>query len=143
MQSKVLFFILFSILFTNLNAFSKERCGLGVIKFTYKTKVKIEKEVFCYDEDKNNKFIYSRNCKSLKCKELATPAARPIDLSVYPHSIGSPGFKVCRELGGSPQIIEFKFNSSGWHQSSRCIFSNDTYISNDLLIKLWKPYIFK
>ena len=139
MQNKLLiFFASFSLAFS---VHSIEQCGKGVIKFTYKNQEKQIDEVFCYDEDRFDQYIYSKDCSSLACKELVNPAARPISLRSYPSTVGSPGFKICRELGGSPQIIEFQFKSTDWHQSSRCIFSNNTFVSNNLLIKLWKPYI--
>lgn len=118
-----------------------ENCTKGSIKYTHNKESKQENIVFCFDEDKRDKFIYSKNCKGLKCDQVKEPWRKGIDLGKYPSSVGSPGFKVCRELGGSPQIIEFQINDEEWNQSSRCIFNDDTFVSNNLLIKLWKPYI--
>lgn len=132
--------ILITILLSSIG-FAKESCTKGSIRYIHNKKIKKENIVFCIDQDKRDKFIYSKNCKGLMCDQVKEPWRKGIDLGKYPSSVGSPGFKVCRELGGSPQIIEFQINDGEWNQSSRCMFNNKTFVSNNLLIKLWKPYI--
>ncbi|MCP4915233.1 MAG: hypothetical protein GY909_19085 [Oligoflexia bacterium] len=132
-------FIIF-LVFLSTNILAEEKCSEGMIEYIYKKKKVKKKLNFCFDKDKRDKYIYSTNCKGLKCKPLLIPEKRPVNISHYKSSIGSPGFKVCRELGGSPQIIKYKFDKK-WNQSSRCIFNDSTFASNNLLLKLWKGLI--
>lgn len=132
--------LIFLLAIFSVGLMAKEKCSEGTIQYIYKKK-KIEKKLsFCFDEDKRDKYIYSKNCKGLKCKQLLIPEKRPVNIKQYKSSIGSPGFKVCRELGGSPQIIKYSFGKK-WNQSSRCIFDDSTFASNNLLLKLWKGLI--
>ena len=134
--------LILSFLIISSIALAEESCKKGKIKYTYKKELKEIEMQYCTDEDSRDKFIYSKNCKGLSCEQVKDPAKRPINLGKYPSAVGSPGFKVCRELGGSPQIIEYKINGKDyWEQSSRCIFNEETFVSNNLLIKLWKPYL--
>lgn len=119
---------------------AKEICSTGEISYIFKQKKVIQNLEFCFDKDKRDNYIYSKNCMGLSCKEVQNPHEKPLILSKYKHSIGSPGFKVCRELGGSPQIINFKIKNES-HQGSRCIFNDTTFVSNNLLMKIWKDYI--
>ena len=48
--------------------------------------------------------------------------------------IGSPGFKICNQIKGSPQIIEI-WNSKEWLSSDRCIFLDGSFIDNGSLMK--------
>tara|TARA_R110002072_G_scaffold534_7_gene4219 strand:+ start:115086 stop:115481 length:396 start_codon:yes stop_codon:yes gene_type:complete len=128
----------------SLPTMALEECNVGTIEFTNKQK-KIQKKMsFCFDQDKRDKYIYSKNCKGLKCKPLLLPEKRPVDISKYKFSVGSPGFKVCRELKGSPQIIKYQLGKDKkWNQSARCIFDDETFVSTNLLFKIWKGLIIK
>jgi len=121
---------------------SAEECGRGNISYYLNNKKISTDEKFCFDQDERSKYIYSQDCTGLKCKILKNPEERPVSLLGYKSSIGSPGFKVCRELGGTPQIVEYKLKE---HQGKidRCIFSEKTFVSNDLLMKLWKGFVIK
>jgi hypothetical protein len=137
MQTKLLMTLFF--LSTTISA--KEVCSTGKIKYTYKQKEKIEVVDMCEDINGLGEFVYSPDCKGLECKVLKDPFKRPVNLKKYSSSIGSPGFKVCRELKGSPQIIKYQFKSKAWKQDSRCIFNKKSFVSNAILMKIWKDYI--
>lgn len=125
-------------------AFAEESCGPGKIKYTNKGKEVVKALSFCVQVEKRGILLTSITCKGGQCKELKDPHKRPVNLGKYPDTIGSPGFKVCRELGGSPQIIEYQYPDKfkdQWKQSSRCLFREDTFASNNFLMKLWKPFI--
>lgn len=96
----------------------------------------------CVRKDERDIYIYSKNCKGLECKVLKEPATKPVSLRGYKRSIGSPGFKVCRELEGSPQIFSYKY-SGKWYKTDRCIFEDGSFASTNLLLKLWDGYILR
>jgi hypothetical protein len=67
-----------------------------------------------------------------------------IKIKDYYNRAGSPGFKLCRELGGVPQIFEFKkLIKSDWQSVSRCLFSNEDFVEISLLTKEWKSFVKK
>ncbi|WP_127717392.1 hypothetical protein [Halobacteriovorax sp. HLS] len=120
---------------------AKETCSAGKIKFINNQKEKIEKLTFCTDSDKYGEFIYSKDCQGLSCNFLKDPYKRPANLSKYAKSVGSPGFKLCRELKGSPQIIQYQVNSDEWKQDSRCFFGKSSFVSINVLMTIWKDFI--
>ena len=128
-------------LLLTFSTFAGEICSSGKIKYTFKQKEKIESVQLCESSDKYGEMIYSKNCKGLKCKILKEPFKRPVNLKKYAQAIGSPGFKVCRELKGSPQIIKYQINKSEWKQDSRCIFNKSTFVSINVLMEIWKDFI--
>lgn len=137
MQTKVLLILLFS-----LPAYSAEKCEQGEVRYIHNKKSISQKLKFCVEETNRGSFVLSDSCSGKACKLLENPAARPVDLTSYKGTVGSPGFKVCRELGGQPQIFEYKFNSAeDWTKDSRCIFSEKDFVSNDVLLTLWKDYM--
>ncbi|EQC47592.1 hypothetical protein [Bacteriovorax sp. Seq25_V] len=138
-MNKIILILMAIVLNFSLRA---EICGKGEITY-FDTGKKISNSLsFCFDKDERSEFIYSKDCSKLKCKVLQNPKDRPVALMRYKSSIGSPGFKVCRELGGTPQIVEFSLKQNTG-KLGRCIFTNQTFVSNDLLMKLWKGFIIK
>lgn len=128
--------------FIPLVSFASEICKVGEIKYVHNKNDIIQKMEFCVDTTDNGKFVFSKNCSGSACKALSDPSSKPIDLRKYKSSIGSPGFKVCRELGGQPQLYFYRFDSKEeWQDDSRCIFSEKEFVSNALLFNMWQPYI--
>lgn len=141
MLNKTLIFTLF---ITCSMVVDASECGPGKIKYIFNQKEVIKDIDLCVLEEKRGIILLSPSCKDQSCKEIMDPHKRPINLSKYSETLGSPGFKVCKELGGKPQILEFLFPSKykkDWQQSSRCIFNENTFVSNNFLLKLWKGYI--
>lgn len=119
----------------------EEICGVGKIKYILKQKEVIKTVSMCENIKKFGEYIYSINCRALDCRFVKDPYKKPISLKKYARSVGSPGFKVCRELKGSPQIIQYQLNSKEWKQDARCIFGKSSFVSNHILMSIWKDYI--
>jgi hypothetical protein len=138
MLNKIYF--LFSLIIQPLFVSASETCGPSQIEYIEDQKKVAVYTELCVSKDERGQLFYSKNCAQMNCSILKKESLKFISLEEYEPSIGSPGFKVCRELGGLPQIIDYNFKDQ-WHQGSRCIFDKDTFVSNDLLIKLWKDFI--
>ncbi|PIK16127.1 hypothetical protein [Halobacteriovorax sp. JY17] len=127
-------------LFLGKPVYAKEVCGVGQIKYIKNQKEIVQNLKFCKESEGGS--IYSQNCSERKCHFLKEPFKRPVDLRKYASTMGSPGFKVCRELKGSPQIIKYKFNDQKfWDDDARCIVDEKTFVSNSILLEMWKDYI--
>ncbi len=51
---------------------------------------------------------------------------------------GTPGFKLCRDLGGSPRFLEF-FDAGAWHSTDACFFgATGLYLSAERLYAWFK-----
>ncbi|ATH08327.1 hypothetical protein BIY24_10320 [Halobacteriovorax marinus] len=121
------------------SSFAEEVCKDGQIKYTEHQKEVIKNVKICKDSEGS---IYSTNCSKLKCNFLKEPFKRPLDFRKYAGTMGSPGFKACRELKGSPQIIKYKFNGEKyWLDDARCIVDKKTFVSNAIILEVWKSYI--
>ncbi len=140
MLSRILFL---SLLFIS-SALAEEVCKDGQIKYVEKQKEIIKNVKFCKNKNVEQANIYSVNCSKKECSFLKEPFKRPVDLRRYASTMGSAGFKVCRELKGSPQIVQYKFNSDKyWDDDSRCIVDKNTFVSNSILLDIWKDFILK
>lgn len=115
--------------FFSHTAFSE--CIEGKIKHTLQNKEVITNESYCYDLE-SVMLLSSAPCvgdKICQNKDL-----EPISLKVSERSTesGSLGFKICDKYQGTPQIIEF-WAANEWHSTSRCIFSDGSFIDNSTL----------
>ena len=111
------------------NAFSE--CIDGKIKHIFHNKEIITNENYCYDLESD--MLYSSDpCADGKI--CISKDLEPIDFktSELNFEIGSPGFKICEKYNGTPQIIEF-WAETKWKPSSRCIFSDKSFIDNSSL----------
>lgn len=138
MQLLVLFTLISGLISLNIQA--KETCGPGVIQYLDEGKEIVERKRFCLEDSELNKFIYSESCKGRACKPLTDFALETIELGGR-HDIGSPLFKLCREIGGSPQIITFSFDKVEDYKGSRCLFKDGTFVSNGLLMHVYRDNV--
>ncbi len=107
---------------------SQLTCISGKIKVTAFGDETIQREKFCFDKDFAG--IYSSSCRKNDCQAFKNPKR------YYPNELytkyGSPGFKLCRALQGTPEIIEF-YAEKEWHGTDRCTFS-DGFVDTDTLL---------
>ncbi len=134
---KILFLLLFS-----QNTFAAN-CESVQVKIIFDRKPVYSKETLCSQKDSDNILFYvSSGCAKGEC-EILKRKKSTLTIKNYYHNIGSPGFKLCEELGGVPQIFEFlKPKSALWQSTDRCLFNKD-FVEISLLTKEWKSYIIK
>lgn len=63
-----------------------------------------------------------------KCQSINLEAIN-LKMSEMSSVTGSIGFKICEKYHGNPQIIEY-WAENKWHSTSRCIFSDGSFIDN-------------
>ena len=131
MESPTLNNILFLTLLISFNIGASEiECTKGIIsQFRDGNELK-ENSHFCYNQDKTR--LTSYGCQKNQC----VPTTGPIKMNDLFSSIGTPGFKLCRQLGGRPEIIEFFVDSKGY-KLDRCWFKNE-FINTGLLFRYLK-----
>ncbi len=127
-MNKFYVFIL-SFLFLSI-AFSAEKSGCidGKIRFLNRDKTEEIKERYCYDSVV--KSISSvRKCGEHQEKEclINMPGPFPMKMKDVQSEKGSVGFKVCENLKGKPQFIEY-WDGESWIKTSRCIFEDGSYM---------------
>ena len=109
-----------------------DHCISGQIRFTRYSKETVEKADYCFNSEKT--FLVSKNCVSKKAQCIALMSKRN-EIEDLVSEYGSPGFKLCYQVHGLPQIIEF-YDGEAWVSTSRCFFKSDkSFINMDLLIK--------
>ena len=120
----------------SLSGFASEKfllpdhCISGQIRYVRYGKELIENADYCFDSKKT--LFISKNCVLKKGKCLALISQRKPDDLVSEY--GSPGFKLCYQINGLPQIVDF-FDGESWIASNRCFFESDkSFINTDLLI---------
>lgn len=119
-------------------------CDEVETKIIFDKKAVYKKEVICIQKTSDNMIFYvSKSCLDHQC-EILKRKKKKLVLKDYHHNIGSPGFKLCEELGGVPQIFEFaKDKKIGlWQSTERCFFNND-FVEISLLTREWKSSIKK
>lgn len=84
---------------------------------------------YCYNADKTN--IYSEDCLEHRCMAFKNPKRYLIDDLLSP--VGKPGFKLCRELGAKPEIIEFSAKGKKY-KLDRCLFDDGNFVDTDYLL---------
>ena len=116
------------------NAFSE--CIEGKIKYILYNKEIISKENYCFELDLDMLFSSDPCADNKVCisKDLD-----PIEFKISEKNFetGSPGFKICEKYNGTPQIIEF-WTGKKWQPSSRCIFSDGSFIDTSSLAEKTK-----
>jgi hypothetical protein len=110
-------------------------CIAGEIRWLDANQTKSETSQYCFNNDRNT--LVSKNCINGKCKVLkALSDILGTKLKIY-SDVGNPGFNLCHEIGGYPQIIEF-FDSVNWYKLNRCTFNEDqSYLDVGLLLHKW------
>jgi len=80
--------------------------------------------------------FYSLNCKAGKCVGGKLKKSKILlNKPKVDTQLGSPGFSLCRHLGGMPQFIVIKNSQLGTHNTSGCFFNEKDFLSIDNLIK--------
>jgi len=122
----ILFFPLFS------KGESRFECTAGVISKFYFGQNLIEKSTYCFNNNKN--ILYSRNCLDQNCK--AFKSKKRFQLKDLYSEYGSPGFKLCHEIGGLPEIISFDVNKESY-KLDRCLFPDKSYVDTGSLMEFY------
>jgi hypothetical protein len=114
-------------------------CDPYDVKIIYDRKEIFSKEVICTKKTSDNMVFYiSKSCLDNKCEILKKKKSR-VHIKDYYSNTGSPGFKLCTELSGVPQIFEYRSKKNAqWQSTSRCLFSNRDFVEISLLIDEWK-----
>lgn len=126
------------LLVISLSAFAQPtlKCEKGVLRETTDGKTTEVKASYCFNEDKT--VLTSASCKKLDCA-VAFNRKKNLDLSKVQNETSNPGFNICRELEGKPQIVEFKVGSD-WHRLDRCTFKDGSFVSTSELVGFYmKP----
>lgn len=113
-------FLLALLLPINVSATDLE-CDTSQIRALVFGRTETSTATFCTNEMRTN--LFSKNCQKNHCAALAA-ASRRIDISQLNTEVGKPGFKLCRLLGGKPELIEFLFRNT-WYRLDRCLFDSD------------------
>lgn len=103
-------------------------CIEGKIKHTFQNKEVITNENYCYELD-SVMLMSSDPCADGKVCQNRELESINLKLDESTSDMGSLGFKICEKYNGTPQIMEF-WAANEWHSSSRCIFSDKSFIDN-------------
>lgn len=122
----ILFFVPTSIFALEL------KCAAGKIEQTEFGKTKIEKSEYCFN--KNKTLLISKPCYQSHCEKSLSQ--KKFKMSELFSDIGKPGFKLCRELNGRPEIITF-FVENVPYKLDRCLFKEGNFIDTDYLLSLY------
>jgi hypothetical protein len=108
----------------------------GRVKYILDKNEIIESADYCIQEITGH--IISKSCygEKSKCQALAASGVH-IERGRLTSEFGTPVFKVCRIVGGSPQIFSY-FKSGKWIEISRCLFPDKSFIDNDFLYRRQK-----
>ncbi|MBC7428385.1 MAG: hypothetical protein H7336_07220 [Bacteriovorax sp.] len=134
------FLALFFILSGNLYAKS---CNDVQVRIIFEGKPAIAKETLCSKKTPDNMLFYvSKSCDENKCEILKRKKSE-LEIKDYYSNIGSPGFKICNELGGIPQIFEFSQGPNLWQSTERCLFGAKDFVEISLLTREWINFLKK
>lgn len=104
-------------------------CVSGKISQIEFGKLKEESSDYCFNDDKT--VLLSKNCQQKKCQ--AFEDKRKFKIGELFSQIGKPSFKLCRELGGQPEIVEF-FVQNQSYKLDRCLFKDGSFTDSDFLL---------
>ncbi|QLY26472.1 hypothetical protein [Bdellovibrio sp. KM01] len=104
-------------------------CEKGLLREATDGKTTEIKATYCFNEDKT--ILTSKGCQKLDCKTAFK--AKFIDKTKATNTTSNPGFNICRELKGTPQIVEFKVGQD-WHRLDRCTFKDGNFVSTSELV---------
>ena len=110
----------------------KFSCSEGTITKTAFEKISSESAGICYNNDKTA--LVSKNCLERKCSVFQNPARYSI--SEFMGDIGKPGFKLCRKIGGKPELIEFSIEKK-FYKLDRCLFPDGNFSDTSLLLSFY------
>lgn len=91
-----------------------------------------ESSSYCFDKTRSlflSRSCHERECAAKKAKGCEVPAEK------LRGEVGTPGFKLCKAVGGEPQILEFH-DGKKWWSMDRCLFLADgSYMDTGLMIQ--------
>lgn len=110
-------------------------CMKGTLRWMDWGKATTQDIAYCFNNDRN--LLISKNCMKKKCEVYkALENVAGVKMEIF-NPVGNPGFNLCNEIGGFPQIIEF-YDSVEWYKLNRCYFSKDkSFVDTSYLIKEW------
>ncbi|WP_413560459.1 hypothetical protein [Bdellovibrio sp. HCB209] len=118
------------------HAESPLKCEKGTLRETTDGKTTEMSQTYCYNQDKN--ILASPSCKKLDCS-IAFNTKKKMSAAKLQNTTSNPGFNICRELEGKPQIVEFKVGAD-WHRLDRCTFKDGSFVSTSELVGFYlKP----
>lgn len=123
--------ILSSILFFSLSSARAEDliCGAGKIVLVEFGQEKIEKSVYCFNKNKN--VLISKSCLKKNCRAFEDKRKFKLDELLSP--MGKPSFRLCRELSGKPELLEFYVENKSY-KLDRCLFNDGSFVDTDFLL---------
>ena len=114
-------------------------CKNGAIKFYNDGVPKIEMLPICFKKIGNQNALISEKCLMGSC--LATQQQKaPIVFTKYSMQ-GNPSFRLCKAVGGNPQLIEYKTEDIGFTSYNRCLFPDGSFVQTDYLYVIHQKYI--
>ncbi len=111
------------------NAAEKLECVSGKITQVEFGKKKEEIAEYCFNSDKT--ILLSKNCQQKKCK--AFDDGRRFKVSELVSQTGKPSFRLCRELGAQPEIVDF-FVKNQPYRLDRCLFKDGSFADAEFLL---------
>ena len=124
-MKKFLFIIYFFFISTPLIALEKSGCIDGKIRYLDRKKETELSERYCFDSLLRSISSVKKCADNKECL-INLPGPFALKLKDTQGEKGSVGFKVCENLAGTPQLIEF-WDGSNWIHTSRCIFRDGSY----------------
>ncbi|MBT6324504.1 MAG: hypothetical protein HOJ35_00910 [Bdellovibrionales bacterium] len=119
--------ILISLIITS-TAFSST-CKQGNLRWLTDAKLHQSVENICLTKSK--KFIISKKCGKNCQNQIKKKVSK---VKAIPHgTIGSPGFKLCRIIGGNGRLVQL--NRNGWSNKSLCYFKDESFVEISYLLK--------
>lgn len=118
---------------------AQAECLKAETKIIYQRKAEMAEEILCEKNIGKIVFYVSKSCVNDQCAILKRPK-KTLAIKDYHGNFGSPGFKLCAELGGVPQIFDYKFAKTDWKTAARCFFGKD-FVEISLLTQEWKSMI--
>jgi len=123
--------IVIVILFFTTCGVSANNCYDGKIRLRRFGKYELSMSKYCTNNEST--ILIGYTCRSKSCDALNKKIM--LDDGTLYSEVGKPGFKLCRELGGDPQIVEFLV-SKRWYKLDRCLFVSDgSFIDTGTLMK--------
>lgn len=103
-------------------------CLDGKIRYQHHGKEVVVNESYCYEQ--SLKLLTSnKSCGVNKVCQYKNLGTIELKMSEIAGETGSLGFKICEKYRGTPQVIEFLLDNK-WVSSSRCLFSDGSFIDN-------------
>ncbi|MBC7539795.1 MAG: hypothetical protein H7281_13320, partial [Bacteriovorax sp.] len=136
-----LIFILILNLFVFTTLLNAHECFQTTTKIIFNGAAESEKTILCKKKTSDGMLFYvSKTCLNDQC-EILKRSPKKVVIKNYYANIGSPGFKLCMELGGTPQIFDFQDEKDKWKNTERCFFGKNDFVEISFLTREWKSFI--